>query len=63
MIFPVLYLIYAVIINFMPIPHLQKVSTDASPTLIYGGISIYGYFTCINPSIHANVFNLNNNPV
>jgi hypothetical protein len=56
MIFPILYLIYAVTINYLPIEHYQLMS-DGNKVIIKGGISVYGYFTCINPDVHANVFN------
>jgi hypothetical protein len=57
MIFPILYLAYAIAINFLPILHFQKTAfDDPSPTLIYGGVSVYGYFTCVNPNIHASIF-------
>jgi hypothetical protein len=55
MIFPVLYLVYAITINYLPIQHLT-VEPDGTQHIIYGGISVYGYFTCINPNIHANVY-------
>jgi hypothetical protein len=56
MIFPILYLIYALTINYLPIEHLQKQTEDGQPVIVYGGISVYGYFTCINPDVKANVF-------
>jgi hypothetical protein len=62
MIFPTLYLIYAIVINFLPIEHLQINAPGEQPVTVYGGISVYGYFTCINPSVHASVFS-NNKPI
>jgi hypothetical protein len=56
MIFPVLYLVYAITINFLPIGHLQIQSPNGQPIMVYSGVSVYGYFTCINPQIHASVF-------
>jgi hypothetical protein len=56
MIFPILYLIYAITINFLHIEHLQIKTPNTQPIIVYGGISVYGYFTCINPDIQASVF-------
>jgi hypothetical protein len=58
MIFPILYLAYAISINYLPIEHLQKLTPDGKPVIIHGGISVYGYFTCLNPNVHANVFSV-----
>jgi hypothetical protein len=62
MIFPLLYLSYAIAINYMPIAHLAITSVGAQPILIHGGVSVYGYFTCINPNVHANIFDSDNKP-